>query len=175
MISEGISNSSVMEFSLQRFPPFWKKPSTAYVPNPMFLANSNTFATPPTLTEDFDNLSVISRASTFYEGQINDVSNLIIIKHTTDQRPPNNPGNVGNDADGNPLFLNGAGVPLFLDPGSDGTAAAGGSLFNKEDFAGSDADPTLPTAAFGGSVSTNKTGLEGLCDVDEISILCCPH
>ncbi len=143
-------------------------------PNPMFVPNTNNFAIPPTITEVYDNLSPVSTASTFYEGEINDVSNLIVIKHTTGDRPVNNPGNLGNDANGNPLTLNGAGAPIFLDPGSDGTpAVANGLLFNKEDFAGGPPDPTLP-AAFGSSAGTSKAGLEGLGDVDEISLLCCP-
>ncbi|SRR6266568_615308 len=144
-------------------------------PKPMFTPTTNTFDTPPTQSEVYDNLSTVSTASTFYEGEINDVSNLIVIKHTTGDRPPNSPGDVGKDANGKSLFLNGAGAPVFLDPASDGKpSVAGGSLFNQEDFAGGDADLTLPDA-FKTSASPSKTGLDGLGDVDEISLLCCPE
>lgn len=144
-------------------------------PSPMFIPNTNNFATPPTVTEVYDNLSPNPNDSTFYEGEINDVSNLIVIKQTAAGRPTINPGNVGTDSSGNPLFLNGAGVPLSMTVvGSDGApSVAGGKLFNIDDFTGSDADPTLPSP-FVNAASQIKTGLQALGDVDEISLLCCP-
>jgi phage tail sheath protein FI len=44
----------------------------------------------PTMVEVFDNLSSTPGASTFYESEINDVSNLIVIKQTAPGRPANN-------------------------------------------------------------------------------------
>jgi phage tail sheath protein FI len=49
----------------------------------------------PTLTEVFDNLSSVPGASTFYESEINNVSNLVVIKQTVAGRPPNN-GDAAN-------------------------------------------------------------------------------
>jgi phage tail sheath protein FI len=142
------------------------------IPSPMFAPNSNNFAVQPTLIEVYDNLSPNPNDSTFYEGEINDVSNLIVIKQSATGRPAINPGSVGTDLNGNQLFLNGAGVPIALTGGGDGTSSGGGKLFNTDDFTGRPADPTLPNAFTG--ASQVKTGLEGLGDVDEISLLCCP-
>ncbi|HTS36404.1 MAG TPA: phage tail sheath C-terminal domain-containing protein [Candidatus Solibacter sp.] len=65
----------------------------------------------PTLTEVFDNLSATPSASTFYESEINGVSNLIAVKQTAGGRPANNPGAA---------VLNGAGIPIQLTLGSEG-------------------------------------------------------
>ena len=43
----------------------------------------------PTMVEVFDNLSSVPGAGTFYESEINDVSNLIVIKQTAGGRPGN--------------------------------------------------------------------------------------
>ncbi len=43
----------------------------------------------PTIVEVFDNLSSTPGASTFYESEINDVSNLIVVKQTKPGRPAN--------------------------------------------------------------------------------------
>jgi phage tail sheath protein FI len=67
----------------------------------------------PTLVEVFDNLSSVPGASTFYESEINDVSNLVVIKQTAAARPANNAGAV---------VLNNAGIPVLLQKGSDGVA-----------------------------------------------------
>lgn len=105
----------------------------------------------PTMTEVFDNLSSTAGASTFYESEINEVSNLIMVKQTGAGRPTNNPGAA---------VLNHAGIPLQLFAGTDGSPA-GGKL-TPDDFKGDDRHPE------------NKTGLVALGDVAEISILCCP-
>lgn len=47
-------------------------------------------ASNPTMVEVFDNLSSTPGAGTFYESEINDVSNLIVIKQTAPARPVNN-------------------------------------------------------------------------------------
>lgn len=65
----------------------------------------------PTLTEVFDNLSATTTASTFYESEINGVSNLIAVKQTAGGRPANNPGAA---------VLNNAGIPILLTLGSEG-------------------------------------------------------
>ena len=65
----------------------------------------------PTLTEVFDNLSSTPTASTFYESEINNVSNLVTVKQTAAGRPANNAGAV---------VLNGAGQPILLTNGIDG-------------------------------------------------------
>jgi phage tail sheath protein FI len=41
-------------------------------------------------TEVFDNLSAVPSASTFYESEINNISNLIVVKQTAAGRPSNN-------------------------------------------------------------------------------------
>jgi phage tail sheath protein FI len=46
-------------------------------------------ASSPTMVEVFDNLSSVPGAGTFYESEINDVSNLIVIKQTAAGRPGN--------------------------------------------------------------------------------------
>ena len=89
-----------------------------------------------------------------------------MIKQTTSGRPTINTGSPN---------LNNAGDPVPLAGGTDGSpAVAGGKLFSKEDFTGGDQDPTLPSA-LASAASQNKTGLTGLGDVDEISLLCCPE
>src|SRR5262249_30770036 len=61
-----------------------------------------------------------------------------------------------------------------LQQGADGTPAGpNGLLFNENDFKGGDSDPTLPQS-FADAADQTKTGLKGLGDVDEVSILCCP-
>lgn len=45
----------------------------------------------PTATEIFDNLSSTPGASTFYESEINTVSNFVLVKQTAGGRPPNAP------------------------------------------------------------------------------------
>jgi phage tail sheath protein FI len=64
-------------------------------PNPTLDPTTNDFATPPTQVEVFDDLSFDPKASTFYESEINDVSDLIVVKQTGAGRPGNN-GNVAN-------------------------------------------------------------------------------
>jgi phage tail sheath protein FI len=44
----------------------------------------------PTVVEVFDNLSSTPGAGTFYESEINDISNLVVIKQTAPGRPANN-------------------------------------------------------------------------------------
>ncbi len=44
----------------------------------------------PTVIETFDNLSSVPTASTFYESEINTVSNLVTVKQMAAGRPPNN-------------------------------------------------------------------------------------
>jgi uncharacterized protein len=60
----------------------------------------------PTAAEVFDNLSATPTASTFYESEINNVSNLVIVKQMGAGRPANNPG-----------------APILLKLGSDGLNA----------------------------------------------------
>jgi phage tail sheath protein FI len=67
----------------------------------------------PTMVEVFDNLSSVPGASTFYESEINDVSNLVVIKQTAAARPANNAGAA---------VLNNAGIPILLQGGIDGAA-----------------------------------------------------
>ncbi|HEY1730360.1 MAG TPA: phage tail sheath C-terminal domain-containing protein [Terriglobales bacterium] len=50
-----------------------------------------------TLTEVYDNLSSVPTASTFYDGEINNVSNLITVTQTAAGRPPNNALSAGKD------------------------------------------------------------------------------
>ncbi|WP_353064453.1 phage tail sheath subtilisin-like domain-containing protein [Tunturibacter psychrotolerans] len=45
----------------------------------------------PTIAEVYDNLSSVPTSSTFYDGAINNVSNLISVAQTAPGRPPNNP------------------------------------------------------------------------------------
>src|SRR5207244_12573985 len=100
------------------------------VPSPMFVAGTTNFTTPPTQAEVYDNLSPNPNDSTFYEGEINDISNLIVIKQTAAGRPSINTGTPN---------LNNAGDPIALAGGADGApAVAGGKLFSKEDFTGGD-------------------------------------
>lgn len=76
----------------------------------------------PTATEVFDDLSGTAAASTFYESQVNNVSNLVVVKQTAAGRPVN----VG------PTLLQGGndGNPVKLVPG---------------DFQGDDSDPANKT------------------------------
>jgi uncharacterized protein len=99
----------------------------------------------PTMFESFDDLSASPVSSTFYESQINQISNLITVKQLKPGLPtfeaflssPPTSSAVG--------LTNGIDKPIEL-----------------ADFEGDDSDPA------------NKTGLLALADVDEISILCCP-
>jgi phage tail sheath protein FI len=108
----------------------------------------------PTVLESYDDLSIVPASSTFYESQINQVSNLITVK----QQPQPNPSipvieSVLNSPPGSspPESLS----PMSLQGGTD-------NPLELADFYGDDSDPA------------NKTGLLALADVDEISILCCP-
>lgn len=58
--------------------------------------------------------------------------------------------------------------------GAFAAAPQGGPVkLSHADFSGFDPDPFAPPA-FGSSLPVNKTGLAGLGDVDEISLMCCP-
>jgi phage tail sheath protein FI len=103
---------------------------------------------PPTLFESFDDLSAAAASSTFYESQINQISNLITVKQLM-------PGIPNIESLESPLTSPPSFSPIPLQSGVDGTIAP-------EDFTGE------------GSGPDNKVGLEALKDVDEISILCCP-
>ena len=109
----------------------------AYLIEDAGLANSNLFKltlrywagtppadlkTSPTAVEVFDDLSPNPSASTFYEGAINDVSNLIVVKQAAAGRPTNT-------------------GPTLLAPGSDGAAK-----LVPADFEGDDSDPANKTA-----------------------------
>lgn len=124
---------------------------TAGLPNPLPDLTQPIPATipQPTVLESYDDLSVLPAKSTFYESQINQVSNLITVKQlhpgvpvieSVPTSPPGSPPGLGATA---------------LRQGTDGT-------LELADFEGDDSDPA------------NKTGLLALADVDEISILCCP-
>ncbi len=76
--------------------------------------------TNPTLIEVFDNLSADPAASTFYESQVNDISNLVTLK----QNAPGRPKNAG---------------PTQLTKGADGGKIA------LSDFEGDDTDPENKT------------------------------
>lgn len=104
--------------------------------------------TPPTLLESFDDLSAVSTSSTFYEGQINQISNLITVK----QEKPGIPDirSLESPRTSPPSYS-----PIPLQQGTD-------EPLEPIDFTGA------------GSGPDNKIGLQALKDVDEISILCCP-
>jgi phage tail sheath protein FI len=104
----------------------------------------------PTVLESFDDLSAVSASSTFYESQINQVSNLITVKQQTAGVPV-----IETYLASQSLSPLGSPSPLALRLGRDAT-------LELADFYGDDSDPA------------NKTGLLALADVDEISILCCP-
>jgi len=116
----------------------------------------------PTVLEIFDDLSALPASSTFYEGQVNSLSNLITVK----QKKPGVPfiesllGSPLESPPSPPLSS-----PLASPPPSVGPLALQGGKdgpIGLSDFEGDDSDPA------------NKTGLLALGDVDEISILCCP-
>jgi phage tail sheath protein FI len=122
---------------------------------PADFANPGPTSASPSLTEVFDNLSAVPSASTFYESEINGLSNLVTVKQVGPGSPaktaiPAVPPSPANPQ-GTPAQPNNA----LLTSGSDGTIVPG-------DFQGDATDPE------------NKTGLEALADIDEISILCCP-
>jgi phage tail sheath protein FI len=102
----------------------------------------------PTVIESYDNISFRPTDSTFYENQINQVSNLITVAQ-------NQPGIPSIKAFDSPLSSPPSPSPVPLQAGIDGT-------IELADFNGDDSDPA------------NKTGLLALADIDEISILCCP-
>lgn len=103
---------------------------------------------PPTVVESFDDLSADPESSTFYESQINQISNLITVKQVV-------PGIPEIGSLDSPLTSPPSSSPISLQGGIDRPIAP-------EDFTGE------------GSGPDNKIGLEALKDVDEISILCCP-
>jgi phage tail sheath protein FI len=105
----------------------------------------------PTLVENFDDLSAIPANSTFYESQVNDVSNLITLKQLA-------PGVPVIDS---PL----ASPPVASPPASPRAMQLQGGT-----------DGPIELKDFTGELSEqdNKVGLLALGDVDEISILCCP-
>jgi phage tail sheath protein FI len=105
----------------------------------------------PSLVESFDDLSAIPASSTFYESQVNNVSNLITVK----QLQPGIPvieTFLASPPDSTPPSFR----PISLQSGNDGPP------ITIEDFTGELSGPD------------NKVGLLALGDVDEISILCCP-
>src|SRR5271166_920370 len=63
--------------------------ATDPLPNPIpDLTDSRKLSqSPPTVLESFDDLSAIPASSTFYESQVNNVSNLITLKQLTPGRP----------------------------------------------------------------------------------------
>lgn len=63
----------------------------AGAPSPDMMSNA-------TMTEVYDNLSSVPSASTFYQGEINNVSNLATVLQLGPGRPPNNPLTGGLDA-----------------------------------------------------------------------------
>jgi uncharacterized protein len=94
-----VSNAGLLDPNLFKLTvAYWQNGA----PNPMLDPTTNSFATAPTQIEVFDNLSFAPSASTFYESEINDVSDLIVVKQTGAGKPVNNP-DVGN-----PNFLVGA-------------------------------------------------------------------
>jgi phage tail sheath protein FI len=117
---------------------------------------------PPTVLEIFDDLSALPASSTFYEGQVNSLSNLITVK----QKKPGVPfiesllGSPLESPPSPPLSS-----PLGSPPSSVGPIALHGAKegpIGLSEFEGNDDNPA------------KKTGLLALADVDEISILCCP-
>lgn len=247
-IAYQISNAGLLDPSLFKLTvAYWEG-----TPPPDLISN-------PTLFEIYDNLSSTPASSTFYESEINGVSNLILIKQTAAGRPANNAAPVllagGSDGsgpnsnvqvgatggvlpatvltDGETVTLtagavsqsfkvNAAAGPIktvadligainadpfgatasldatghlnVLDKNARGnlvvtdnlaaggvgafglftTAPQGGPVkLTPDDFQGADPDPfSIP--AFGPAAAGSKSGLLGLQDVDEISILCCP-
>jgi phage tail sheath protein FI len=103
----------------------------------------------PTLVESFDDLSAIPASSTFYESQVNEVSNLI----TLQQKAP-----------GVPIIESFLASPPASPPTPSAVSLQGGTdiPIQLKDFTGELSGPE------------NKVGLLALGDVDEISILCCP-
>jgi uncharacterized protein len=104
---------------------------------------------PPTLVESFDDLSAIPASSTFYESQVNEVSNLITIQQ---------------HAPGVPIIESFPASPPASPPVASATPLQGGTdiPIQLKDFTGEFSEPD------------NKVALLALGDVDEISILCCP-
>jgi phage tail sheath protein FI len=104
------------------------------------------FNAQPTVLETYDDISTLPTDSTFYENQVNQISNLI----TVQQLNPGIPA-IESIAGSPPTSAS----PMLLVEGID-------QPIELADFYGDDTDPA------------NKTGLVALADLDEISILCCP-
>jgi phage tail sheath protein FI len=102
------------------------------------------FSAQPTVLESYNDISILPTDSTFYENQINQISNLITVKQLS-AGMPHLP----------------VGVPVLLLPGVDGK-------IELQDFYGNDTDPNNTYDP------EHKTGLLALADIDNISILCCP-
>jgi phage tail sheath protein FI len=84
---------------------------------PADVANRTANDPAPTMTEVFDNLSSVPAASTFFEREINGLSNLVTVKQAAAARPPD------------------TGPKLFLTQGAEGSAIV------PADFEGSGSDP----------------------------------
>jgi Bacteriophage tail sheath protein len=127
--------------------------TTDPLPNPIpDLTNSRELSlSPPTVLESFDDLSAIPASSTFYESQVNGVSNLITLTQLTPGVPKIDSSLVSPPL-GSPLASSGA---MALGSGQD-------KQIEPADFTGELSGPD------------NKVGLLALGDIDEISILCCP-
>jgi uncharacterized protein len=128
------------------------------VPDPTDPKNaSNPDRREPTIIEVYDNLSPDPKSTSFCERLINDVSDLITIRLTpganrpVPQPPP--PATGGMVLSSNEFFANGGdGAALVL-----------------SDFQGAFSAPPQPD-----SPVTPGHGLNGLEEIDEIAILCCP-
>lgn len=116
-IAYQVSNAGLQDPNLFRLTvAYWQ----SGIPSPVIDPTSGDFTVAPTQIEVFDNLSFDPAASTFYEGEINDVSDLIVVKQMGPGRPPNNPdaalvGSVGGLA--NATALTDAGT-LILSSGA---------------------------------------------------------
>jgi uncharacterized protein len=157
-IAYAIGNASLKDPTLFKLTIlYWSAALPADVANPV----PTDPAPSPFALEVFDNLSPDPTKSTFYENQINFVSNLVTVAQQSPARPANTPDLAANPPLRPPWSP--ANTLKLLSNGSDGQISQGAnSLIVPGDFKGDDSDPK------------NKTGLEALADYDDISILCCP-
>ena len=125
---------------------------------------------PPWLAESYDNLSSDAGDRNFYESQINGVSDLITIKRRSKSKsavPSPTPETEKTDKRGRKI----RGVaPENLKGGTDGAMPAGPSpsRFDLPDYEGGSEVETEDGRKF-------RTGLAGLKEIDEISIICAPN
>jgi phage tail sheath protein FI len=106
--------------------------------------------TSPTITEVYDNVSANPNATSFCNTVVNNASTLVTLTQIPPKIPANTPpaqltgGTDGPGGGPSPSYPDGSPITLF-------------------DFQG---DPT--------ALPGSRTGIAGLNDVDEISLLCCP-